>query len=130
MTKIEKKLLAVLADLDKDDRNSLLSFADFLLQKAKKEGRLLERNVERNIEPVLIPRPADERVVAAIKRLSATFPMLHKDSMINETASLMTQHLIQGRAAVDVIDELEVLFQNRYKEFCKQRANDKTTDDE
>ncbi len=125
MTKAEKKLLAILNDLDKDDCNSLLSYAEFLLEKAKKEGRF----VEVSIEPVAIPRPSEERVVAAIKRLSATFPMLKKDSMLNETAALMTEHLIHGRDAVEVIDELEILFQNRYKEFCEQNT-DKTMDNE
>lgn len=120
MTKTEKKLLNIFADLDKDDKNSLLSFADYLLQKAKKEGRFIELD----LEPVDIPRPAEERVVAAIKRLSATFPMLKKDSMLNETASLMTEHLIHGRAALEVIDELEALFQLRYKEFCDTRTDE------
>ncbi len=127
MTKAEKKLLAIFNDLDKNDCNSLLSYAEFLLEKAKKEGRFIEASID---EPVIIPRPSEERVVAAIKRLSATFPMLKKDTMLNETASLMTQHLVQGRAAVEVIDELEILFQNRYKEFCKQMASDKAGDNE
>lgn len=125
MTKAEKKLLTIFNDLDKDDCNSLLSYAEFLLEKAKKEGRF----VEVSIEPMDIPRPSEERVVAAIKRLSATFPMLKKDSMFNETAALMTEHLIQGRATVEVIDELEILFQNRYKVFCEQ-STDKTMDNE
>ena len=135
MTKAEKKLLAIFNDLDKNDCKSLLSYAEFLLEKAKKEGRFIEAS-EAGIkepgieEPVIIPRPSEERVVAAIKRLSATFPMLKKDTMLNETASLMTQHLVQGRAAEEVIDELEILFQNRYKEFCKQMASDKAGDNE
>lgn len=126
MTKAEKKLLAIFNELDKDDRNSLLSYAEFLLEKAKKEGRFIEVS----LEPVDIPRPSEERVVAAIKRLSATFPMLQKDSMLNETAALMTEHLIQGRAAVEVIDELEILFQNRYKAFCEQMAGEQENNNE
>ncbi len=120
MNKAEKKLLDIFADLDKDDRNSLVSFAEYLLAKAKKEGRFIEVAQE----PVDIPRPQEERVVAAIKRLSETFPMLKKDSMLNETAALMTEHLIKGRAAVEVIDELEILFQTRYKECCQQHQMD------
>lgn len=123
MNKTEKKLLNLFSDLDKDDQNSVMAFTEFLLAKARQEGRL----VEIDIEPVDIPRPKEERVVAAIKRLSAVFPMIKKDSMINETAALMTEHIIHGRAAVEVIDELEILFQSRYEEFCQLHRSDDTS---
>ena len=117
MNKREKKLLSIFSDLDDADQNSLMSFSEFLLEKAKEEGRLVVHE-----EPIDIPRPREERVVAAIKRLSASFPMLKKDSMLNETAALMSEHIVQGRAAEEVIDELEVIFQARYEEFCSQRS--------
>ena len=112
MNKIEKKLMIIFADLDKDDQNSLTAFAEFLLDKAKKEGRyqLAEQII------VEIARPKEEKVVAAIKRLSATYPMLSKDSLMNQTAALMSEHILKGRSAIDVIDELEILFRNRYDE--------------
>lgn len=119
MNKREKKLIDIYADLETDDQNSLMAFAEFLLEKAKKEGRLIVTE-----EPVKIPRPQEERVVAAIKRLSASFPMLKKDSMLNETAALMSEHIVQGRSTVEVIDELEVIFKSRYEEFCLQRKPD------
>ena len=101
MNKIEKKLMAIFTDLDKDDQNSLTAFAEFLLDKAKKEGRYqLEEQII-----VKISRPKEEKVVAAIKRLSATYPMLPKDSLMNQTASLMSEHILKGRAAVEVINE-------------------------
>ncbi len=100
-----------------------MSFVQFLLEKARQDGRLVVEE-----EPLVIPRPKEERVVAAIKRLSAAFPMIKKDTMLNETASLMTAHMIQGRAAVEVIDELEVLFQVRYEEHCQQRNPDSDRD--
>ncbi len=119
MNKTETKLLNFFSDLDKNDQSSVLSFAEFLLNKAKQEGRLIVVD-----QPVDIVRPEEERVVAAIKRLSATFPMLKKNSMLNETAALMSEHILKGRAAKDVIDELESLFKARYKEFCLQREPD------
>jgi len=118
MNKIEKKLLNVISDLDNNDLNSVLSFAEFLLDKAKQEGRLIVVT-----EVLDIPRPEEERVVAAIKRLSETYPMIKKNTMLDETASLMSAHILQGRDAVEVIDELEELFQKHYKEFCQQREN-------
>jgi len=104
-----------MADLDNNDQNSVLSFAEFLLDKAKQEGRLVI--VEK---PLDIPRPENERVVAAIKRLSETYPMIKKNTMLDETASLMSAHILKGRAAVEVIDELQVLFEKHYDKFCQQ----------
>ncbi len=69
MNKTESKLLNIFSDLDKNDQSSVLSFAEFLLDKAKQDGRLVIVD-----KPVDISRPEEERVVAAIKRLSATFP--------------------------------------------------------
>ena len=123
MNKTEHKLLNIFSDLDDNDQNSVMSFVQFLLEKARQDGRLVVEE-----EPLVIPRPTEERVVAAIKRLSAAFPMIKKDTMLNETASLMTAHMIQGRAAVEVIDELEVLFQVRYEEHCQQRNPDSDRD--
>lgn len=125
MNKTESKLLNIFSDLDKNDQSSVLSFAEFLLDKAKQDGRLIVVD-----KPVDILRPEEERVVAAIKRLSATFPMLKKNSMLNETAALMSEHILKGRAAVDVINELEIQFQVRYQEFCLEREPDSSETDQ
>jgi hypothetical protein len=115
MNKNASKLLDFFSDLDHNDQNSLLSFAEFLLVKAKQDGRVIEV-----AEPVVIERPSEERVVAGIKRLSATYPMLKKNAMLDETASLMSEHILKGRSAESVIDELERLFKQRYDDFCQQ----------
>ena len=115
---MEKKYFHILSELDEADQNSVLSFAEFLLAKAKQEGRLL--TIE---EPLHIPRPEKERVIAAIKRLSETYPMIKKNTMLDETASLMSAHLLKGRDAVDVIDELEILFQKHYKKLLQSKVN-------
>ncbi len=116
MNKSEKKLLAIFSDLDKNDQHGLLSYAEFILQKAQQDGRLAVVG-----KPLLIPRPEEEKVVAAIKRLSASYPMLKKDTLFNKTAALMSEHIMQGREAIEVIDELEVLFQEHYAAFCSVR---------
>ncbi len=54
-------------------------------------------------------------MVAAVKRLSKTYFMLDKKSMLGETSDLVTQHVIQGRDVVEVIDELEALFSQKYE---------------
>lgn len=114
MNSIEKKCLNVLSELDDSEQKSILSFAEFLLDKAKKEGRFVVIG-----EPLDIARPKEERVVAAIKRLSETYPMIKKSSMLDETASLMSAHILKGRVAVEVIDDLEVLFKKHYDALLK-----------
>jgi hypothetical protein len=64
--------------------------------------------------PENIPRPEQENVVKAIKRLTATYPMVPRERLLNETSSLMTAHVIHGKAATVVIDELEVMFVQHY----------------
>jgi hypothetical protein len=43
--------------------------------------------------------------------------MLDRAKLINETAALMSQHLVQGRTAIEVIDDLEALFLHHYQNF-------------
>jgi hypothetical protein len=41
--------------------------------------------------------------------------MLDKAKMLNETSALMAQHIMQGRDAEEVIDELEQVFATHYE---------------
>jgi hypothetical protein len=107
----EQILLKHFRCLPPAQQQQLLEFAEFLL---KQHG---QRAVEPPPAPADIPRPGQESVVGAIKRLSATYPMLDRSKMLHETSGLMTQHVMQGRDAVEVIDELEILFQ---RHFSKQ----------
>ncbi len=74
-------------------------------------------------DPEPIPRPGDEKVVAAVKRLSKTYFMLDKKKMLGVTSDLVTQHVLQGRDAAEVIDELEDLFRQQYHRL-KQGGED------
>jgi len=118
MNKKEKKILNIVTDLDNTDQSSVLLFAEFILDKAKQEGRLNSQKIVET-KPLAISRPKEERVVSAIKRLSETYPMLNKNLLLDKTASLMTAHMLHGQEAVDVIDELEVLFKQHYQDFCQ-----------
>lgn len=68
-------------------------------------------------KPENIPRPENEKVVAAVKRLSKTYFMLDKKAMLSETSELMTQHIIQRRDVIEVIDELEAVFSRQYQQL-------------
>lgn len=106
-----KRLKRIFSELPEADQKSLVDFGEFLLSRVDRNPPSLEIN--------LIPRPETESVVAAIKRLTQTYPMLDKGQLFNETSSLMTQHIMQGRAASDVIDELETLFTKHYNRFLE-----------
>jgi len=90
-------------------QEQLTAFAEFLLQR---EG---PRPAAPPAEPVEIPRPSQETVIGAVRRLSETYHMLDKGPMLHETSALVSAHILQGRPAPQVIDELEVLFETRYR---------------
>lgn len=121
MKPIEKKLLKHFSKLSESQRQSLLHFAEFLAQKADDTG---DDKPEEISKPILQERPVEETVVGAIKRLTASYPMLEKDKLFNETSVLMTKHVMQGHEANLVIDELEVLFKRHYDELINEIQDD------
>ena len=120
MTPEEAKLLDVFARLALADRNSLLAFAEFLHARGPSvntAGTIAippKQEAERP-KPLDIPRPENESVVAALKRLTATYQMLDKSKLLNDTSGLVTQHIMQGRPQAEVVDELEVIFARHYQ---------------
>lgn len=111
----KKSLLENYAKLDQSDRASLRAFAEFLVDRSKKED---PREAVRSepVAPKSVPRPKQETVIGAIKRLSETYYMLDRKDLLTETSSLMSAHIMQGRAASEVIDDLEALFLTQYKQ--------------
>jgi len=116
MTKQEKQLVEIFQQLSKQDRQSVISFAQFLQQQAKGEDE-----EEISDTPLGIERPKEEKVVAAIKRLSANYSMINKSGVLDEAANLMTQHMLHGRDAKEVIDELETVFLNHYEKYLAEK---------
>lgn len=109
----ERRLAAVYRSLDPDNRRTLLAFAEFLAARGAPESDAVHAP-QPPLEPEPLPRPQRESVVGAIKRLSRSYHMLDRSAMLNETSSLMAAHIINGRPAEDVIDELESLFARYY----------------
>ena len=105
--KQEQRLLQCFKNLDAAQRQNLLDYAEYLLQKHPPPE-------PQSLDPLSIPRPVQETVIGAIKRLRDTYPMIDATALLNETSSLMAQHLMQGRATQVVIDELETLFAQRF----------------
>jgi hypothetical protein len=105
----DRKLLSLFRALPAGQQDTLLTFAEFL---AQREGSEVAPAAA---EPLAIPRPAEEKVVQAIKRLRETYPMLDHGKLLHEVSHRMTQHVMQGRPANEVIDELELVFRAHYE---------------
>nr|WP_206171763.1 hypothetical protein [Thiorhodococcus mannitoliphagus] len=109
----ERRLIKRFRKLTEADRHTLLAFADFLAQREAPAPTMPKVPQE----PTPAPRPENESVVGAIKRLSKTYEMLERDALLNETSALMSAHVLQGRGAPEVIDELEAVFARHYSEY-------------
>ncbi|MDA8093069.1 MAG: Crp/Fnr family transcriptional regulator [Betaproteobacteria bacterium] len=109
----EKRLLKYFRGLPSAQRETLLAFAEFLA------GRHEVAAPELVGSPVALARPVEESVVKAIKRLRATYPMVDASKLLHETSHYMSQHVMQGKPAKEVIDELEVVFARHYERLTQ-----------
>lgn len=111
--KQERKLIKLYKSLDASNKEAFLAFGEFLQSRA---SNLSTNDSDDAVsKPVDIPRPEEESVIKAIKRLSATYPMVDKENILHPISDLMTSHMISGRAAPDVIDDLQEVFFNEYR---------------
>ena len=108
MKKSTKKLLEHYRNLPDEVAQQLVDFAEFLASRHSVEIKAIS-------SPEEISRPNKESVVIAVKRLTATYPMLNTDKLLDQTASLVSQNMLQGRDAIEVIDELEIIFRQQYE---------------
>ena len=102
----EKRLRKWYRAMNSQDQATLMRFAEFLANDPSSNDPPMTVFPE----PEAIERPEQESVVKAIKRLTNTYPMIERDRLLNETSSLMTAHVIHGKTAPAVIDELEAMF--------------------
>jgi len=107
----EKKALLLFRSLGVEQQQTVAAFMEFLSSRTDKAL------VPKPTEPVAIPRPEQESVVKAIKRLRATYPMLDQNKLFNDTSQQMTEHLLHGKPVTEVIDELEIVFSSHYQRY-------------
>ena len=117
MKKSEAKLLKQFRALPEEAQRSVIHFCDFLSSQHP-------LTADEIAQPKDITRPSGESVVLAMRRLSETYFMLDKDNILTEASALMSQHILQGREAVEVIDELENLFEKHYDELVEASKTD------
>ncbi len=102
--------------LGRGEQASLLDFAEFLSARSVDHTPTVT-------EPRDIPRPEKETVVSAMKRLTKTYPMLETKDLFTQASSLMTQHVMRGREATEIIDELEQIFHDHYQKIRNDNTN-------
>jgi len=117
---LQNNLIRVFQQLSAADQLAVSNFAEFLLSRSPDRQSASEVAAAAPAplpEPNPIPRPDNEKVVAAVKRLSQTYFMLDKTKMLAVTSDLVTQHILHGREAVEVINELEQVFASQYQQL-------------
>lgn len=128
MNEQEQKLLDYFRRLSAPDSHALLRYAEFMASPAASstvtttveiETAVLETGTEIQ-KPQLIERPQNERVVDALKRLSSSYPMLEKKKLLDKSADFVAQHVMFGKPAKDVIDEIETMFATAYQDYLKK----------
>lgn len=128
MNELEQKLLSYFRQLSQSDSHALLRFAGYLAS-----GQQADTKHEPQTEveavpagpaeipcPQLTERPENERVVDALKRLSNAYPMLEKKILLDKASGIVAQHVMFGKPAKVVIDEIENLFADAYAEFVRK----------
>ena len=113
MSRNTKSLIEIFESLDTERQASLFDFAEFLQSK----GDLVAKEMQ---EPVAIERPDAETVVGAIKRLKETYPMIDSMKVFTSASDLMTDHMVKGRDVVEVIDEMEKIFEDFYSKMLEE----------
>jgi len=108
----EKRVLHLFRSLSDEQQHTVSAFMEFLATRGTHSPSA------KPVPPVEIPRPEQESVVKAIKRLRATYPMLDQNKLFHETSEHMTGHLMHGKSAVEAIDELEAMFARHYQRYC------------
>lgn len=109
-SKRRQVLLAAFDRLDQAQQDALMDFAAVLAARDDTAAPAAMRPE---------PRPPDESVVAAIKRLTRVYPATGRRRLMGPVSLLMAQHALQGRAAAEVIDELEVVFERHHLEAAR-----------
>jgi len=112
MKRDAKALADLFNALDSAQQQSLFDYAEFLRSKAATGKQEIT-------EPVDVPRPEDETVVGAIKRMKQSYPMIDSMEVFAIASNLMTDHMVKGREAEEVINEIEALFENTYQKLFR-----------
>ncbi len=108
-------LIELYEAMDDERKHSLCDFADFLYAKAEPVSKEVPM-------PEDITRPETETVVGAVKRLKIKYHMVESMSVFSAASTLMTEHMVKGRDVIEVINEMEVLFDDAYDKLVQENG--------
>ena len=117
MASAEQQLTEFFRQLSAADQLTMLAFAEFLAARNSAGNTVISREPLVIPEPEVIQRPAEESVVAALKRLSKSYPMLDKKEMLSATSDLVATNIMQRTDTAIVVDELEAIFRAHYEKL-------------
>ncbi len=117
MTEYEKRILAALERLPEDLQGQLVDYAEFLVGRAGSESSPGQAEPE---SPQPVEKAEDEGPIQAIKRLRATYPMLDRRYLLDETSQVMTKRYLRGKAEEEVIQEIEEVFERHYQRYLER----------
>lgn len=101
-------LEAIYPKLPDEALATLSDFAGYLADKYPSTEQ-----ISKELNP--IPRPDNESVIAGIKRLAKTYPMLDKKILFDQTSAAMSAHVLQEVSSKESIDRLEKVFRKAYE---------------
>ncbi|MBF0176585.1 MAG: hypothetical protein HQL63_07025 [Magnetococcales bacterium] len=113
-----QRLLSLWRGLAPPDRETLLQFAEFLTEKSRRNA---VPEVVVPEYPLNIPAPPGESAVKALKRLKKSYPMIDADISLLEKASQILMQKVLGAPDKEVIEQMERLFQEHYRQWQEGR---------
>ena len=117
MASAEQQLVKFFRQLAAADQLTIMAFAEFLAARSSPGSVAVSSEPLVIPEPEAIERPPGESVVAALKRLSKTYPMLDKTEMLGATSDLVATNIMQRTDTTIVVDELEEIFRSHYEKL-------------
>ena len=125
LSKAERQLCQIYKKLNDSKRETLLSFAEFLIsqQISSKEIDKVEAVLQ---QPRLTIAEENESVINGIKRLKSSYFMIDDQDLLHEVSALMSAHIMKGVSAKDTILKIEVVFEKFYNKYKIDFANNNT----
>ena len=115
MASTEQHLTELFRQLSAAEQLTLLAFGEFLVGRSGDGAVVPVTEAVVIPDPEVIERPPVESVVAALKRLSKTYPMLDKTKTLAATSDLVATHIMKGADPVEAIDQLEGIFRSLFE---------------
>jgi hypothetical protein len=100
------RLVELWERLDPEARRTLVEYAEFLAVRAGGAAAPVD-------PPARVP---GETVLQAVNRLNRSYPGLRRTALMQPVGELLAQHMVDARAAEEVIDALEALYAQAHAE--------------